>query len=178
MNHLVLLVFFTILGFVLHGVRRLGQFPVPAAAAWVSWLVALYLLGATSFVIIDQDRIGHLKRVYFGSDMPAGQIIALEGQKGPQAEILGPGFHLIVRGPEPPALSERAAEVLARVQGSLVCIGPELDVEEAYARWLDRKGRDAVLVRPDHVVFGSASGPDAASALLEALGGFLNPRAR
>ena len=27
--------------------------------------------------------------------MPPGQIIAFDGQKGPQASILGPGFHLI-----------------------------------------------------------------------------------
>ena len=29
----------------------------------------------------------------FRRDLPPGRIIALSGQKGPQAEILGPGFH-------------------------------------------------------------------------------------
>jgi len=44
-------------------------------------------------VLIAADRVGHLKRVYLADDLPAGRIIALPGQKGPQAEILGPGFH-------------------------------------------------------------------------------------
>ena len=54
---------------------------------------ALFLLLSTSYVIIDADKIGHLKRVYLGQSMPPGQIIAFEGQKGPQARILPPGFH-------------------------------------------------------------------------------------
>ncbi len=60
--------------------------------------VALLLLGglgffSRSFIIIDSDEIGHLKKIYLGSDLPPGQIIATDGEKGPQAEILGPGFH-------------------------------------------------------------------------------------
>lgn len=56
-------------------------------------IFALFLLFSTSFVIIDANRIGHLKRIYLGQPMPSGQIIAFKGQKGPQAEILPPGFH-------------------------------------------------------------------------------------
>ncbi len=56
-------------------------------------IVALFLLFLTSFTTIDSDEIGHLKRVYFGDAMPSGQVIALKGQNGPQAEILSPGFH-------------------------------------------------------------------------------------
>jgi len=48
-----------------------------------------------SFVIIDGDEIGGLKRIYLGDELPPGRIIALDGQKGPQAEVLGPGFHLM-----------------------------------------------------------------------------------
>lgn len=56
-------------------------------------VLALFLLFSTSFVIVDANRIGHLKRIYLGKSMPPGQIIAFQGQKGPQAEILPPGFH-------------------------------------------------------------------------------------
>jgi regulator of protease activity HflC (stomatin/prohibitin superfamily) len=56
-------------------------------------LFALFLFFSTSFVIIDSKRIGHLKRIYLGKSMAPGQIIAFMGQKGPQAEILPPGFH-------------------------------------------------------------------------------------
>jgi hypothetical protein len=58
-------------------------------------LAGLGLLASTSFVQIDANRVGHLKRVYGWQELPAGRIIALEGQKGPQARILGPGFHMI-----------------------------------------------------------------------------------
>ncbi len=56
-------------------------------------LVALFLFASTSFVVIGQDKVGHLKRIYLGDTLPPGKIIAQYGQKGPQAEILGPGFH-------------------------------------------------------------------------------------
>lgn len=55
-------------------------------------VVALFLVFSTSYVIIDADRVGHLKRIYLGQAMPPGQIIAFAGQKGPQAEVLPPGF--------------------------------------------------------------------------------------
>ncbi len=56
-------------------------------------LISFFLILSTSYVVIDADRVGHLKRIYLGSDMAPGQIIAFAGQKGPQAEILPPGFH-------------------------------------------------------------------------------------
>ncbi len=56
-------------------------------------LAGLGFMASTSFVQISADRVGHLKRVYLADDLPPGRIIALPGQKGPQAEILGPGFH-------------------------------------------------------------------------------------
>ena len=48
-----------------------------------------------SFIIIDGDEIGALNRIYLGDQLPPGRIIALDGQNGPQAEMLGPGFHLV-----------------------------------------------------------------------------------
>lgn len=56
-------------------------------------LAGLLFLSSTSFVLISSDKVGHLKRIYLASDLPPGRIIALPGQKGPQAEVLGPGFH-------------------------------------------------------------------------------------
>jgi hypothetical protein len=58
-------------------------------------LVGLFGLVSRSFVIVDANQVGHLKRIYLASDLPAGKIIAAHGEKGPQAEILGPGFHFI-----------------------------------------------------------------------------------
>lgn len=58
-------------------------------------LVGLFLLASTSFILVDADRVGHLKRIYAFQELPAGRIIAVDGEKGPQAQILGPGFHFI-----------------------------------------------------------------------------------
>jgi len=69
------------------------------AAAWLVRIagvaLGLFFLLLTSYVQIEADGVGHLKRIYLASDMPSGQIVALPGQKGPQAELLGPGFHFI-----------------------------------------------------------------------------------
>jgi len=48
-----------------------------------------------SFVVISPNGVGHMMRIYTGSGMESGQIVALPGQKGPQARILPPGFHFI-----------------------------------------------------------------------------------
>lgn len=56
-------------------------------------VAGLGFLASTSFVLVNADKVGHLKRIYLAADLPPGRIIALPGQKGPQAEILGPGFH-------------------------------------------------------------------------------------
>ena len=57
--------------------------------------IGLLLLGSTSFVHVDANQVGHLKRIFAFQELPPGRIIALPGQKGPQARILGPGFHFI-----------------------------------------------------------------------------------
>jgi hypothetical protein len=56
-------------------------------------LAAVFMALATSFVIIDQDKVGHLKLIYGIKQLPPGHILAMNGEAGPQAEILGPGFN-------------------------------------------------------------------------------------
>ncbi|MBO9418214.1 MULTISPECIES: SPFH domain-containing protein [Stappiaceae] len=58
-------------------------------------LIGGFMLMSTSFVFVDANSVGHLKRIYAFKELPEGRIIALEGEKGPQAQILGPGFHFI-----------------------------------------------------------------------------------
>ena len=60
------------------------------AAQALSIFMAFFLMLSTSYVIIDADRIGQLTKIYLGTSMPPGQIIAFDGEKGPQAEILPP----------------------------------------------------------------------------------------
>ncbi len=56
-------------------------------------VVALLIAASTSFVYVDKDQAGHLDKVYLGDSLGAGAIIATNDEKGPQADILPPGFH-------------------------------------------------------------------------------------
>ncbi|MCP5367913.1 MAG: hypothetical protein H6907_12520 [Hyphomicrobiales bacterium] len=56
-------------------------------------LAAVFAVASTSFVIIDADEVGHLKRIYGGGRLAAGKVLAAEGENGPQARVLPPGFN-------------------------------------------------------------------------------------
>lgn len=58
-------------------------------------IIIALCVAATSCVVVGSDEVGHLKRIYMGSEMPQGRIIALPWEKGPQAKTLNPGFHFI-----------------------------------------------------------------------------------
>ena len=55
--------------------------------------IALICLAATSYVHIDSDEIAVLNKIYGTTSLPGQHIIATDGEKGPQAEILTPGWH-------------------------------------------------------------------------------------
>jgi hypothetical protein len=48
---------------------------------------------STSFFYVDKLDTAHVVKRFMGSEMPQGQIIALQGENGPQAKIYGPGLH-------------------------------------------------------------------------------------
>ena len=56
-------------------------------------LLGLFGLLSRSFVTVDSNEVGLLKRIYLAPELPPGKIIAANEEKGPQAKILGPGFH-------------------------------------------------------------------------------------
>lgn len=71
-----------------------GFLPVGAfAASLIAILVMFWALLGTSAVWVPSGNIGIMKRVYFGKALPAGHIVALDGELGPQARILTAGFH-------------------------------------------------------------------------------------
>jgi hypothetical protein len=66
---------------------------------WARWLarglcvvLSVLAFASTSILYVDQDEVGHLNRIYGGSNMPASQVIAAPWQNGAQARILTPGF--------------------------------------------------------------------------------------
>ncbi|WP_432474136.1 hypothetical protein [Amphritea sp. HPY] len=56
-------------------------------------IVIIFVCILTSFVFIEDDETGHMFKIYTGGNLKYGSIIAVDGEKGPQAEILPPGFH-------------------------------------------------------------------------------------
>lgn len=73
-------------------VPRLSTYRVASAVIGLA-LAVLFVL-STSFYVVYPDQVGHVHRVYFGNALGEEQIIALPGQNGPQAAILGPGLYV------------------------------------------------------------------------------------
>jgi hypothetical protein len=59
----------------------------------VGVIILLFSVLSTSFVHVPDGHMGQLFRVYGGSSLTEGKIVAANGENGPQAEILTPGFH-------------------------------------------------------------------------------------
>ncbi|HLP01956.1 MAG TPA: hypothetical protein VK163_08015, partial [Opitutaceae bacterium] len=77
-------------------VRATSSSPATRASLGSAGLVAV-LLGVGAFVVasavyVDSEQTGVVIRT-LGSDLPAGHIVAVAGEKGPQARVLGPGWH-------------------------------------------------------------------------------------
>lgn len=77
-------------------VRMSSQSAVTRASA-ATIAVALVLAGSGIFVLasavnVSSDETGVVIKT-LGSDLPAGHIIAVNGEKGPQGKVLGPGWH-------------------------------------------------------------------------------------
>lgn len=53
----------------------------------------LFAIVSTSFVFVGEDETGHRVKIYLGDNLKDGAIIADNSEKGPQAEIMPPGFH-------------------------------------------------------------------------------------
>jgi len=56
-------------------------------------VIALICLAATSYVHVESDEIAVLNKIYGTASLPTEHIVATNGEKGPQAEILTPGWH-------------------------------------------------------------------------------------
>jgi phosphotransferase system IIB component len=56
-------------------------------------VIAFICLAATSYVHVESDEIAVLNKIYVTSSLSGEHIIATDGEKGPQAEILTPGWH-------------------------------------------------------------------------------------
>lgn len=92
---MALILFFTVLAIVALGASFVLTLPAAGRGALVVLAFSLFGFGLVvgSSVVIDQDEVGIVHKQFFGKPLPTGQIIARDGEMGPQAEILGPGWH-------------------------------------------------------------------------------------
>ncbi len=92
---MALILFFTVLAIVALGASFVLTLPAAGRGALIVLAFSLFGFGLVvgSSVVIDQDEVGIVHKQFFGDPLPTGQIIARAGEMGPQAEILGPGWH-------------------------------------------------------------------------------------
>ncbi|MFG0285500.1 MAG: SPFH domain-containing protein [Phycisphaerales bacterium JB039] len=66
-----------------------------ARIALFAMAVAAVLAGVTlsSFRFVGENSVGVVVKNAFGAPLPPGKIIATDGEKGPQARVLPPGWH-------------------------------------------------------------------------------------
>jgi 3-(3-hydroxy-phenyl)propionate hydroxylase len=106
------------------------------------------------------------------------------GREGLLDDVVGTGFRLLWRDGAAP-LGDEARALLERLGARQVAFGAEgsdgdahavtlEDVEGAYANWFAQHAALAVLVRPDHAVFGVATEDRDANALLTDLAAALS----
>jgi len=91
-----------------------------------------------------------------------------EGREGRLDDLVGPGFTLLCRG-APPALDEAAARLADELGIRLVSFDQYVDHTGSYKEWFDKIRAQTVVVRPDHAIFGAATGARSANALLHDL---------
>ena len=111
-----------------------------------------------------EPRLGD-GNAYIFSDPNAGYLsvqgrVLHGGREGLFDDVVGRGWQLLLRGRDDgPATDRQIVEQVDQFGGVVADFGPggnTVDLDGSYAKWFDRLGVDAVLVRPDFYVFGSA----------------------
>lgn len=106
-----------------------------------------------------------------GQLLPQGRVTA-DGVSGRFDEVLGHDWFVLTRteGTVVEPMRFTAARLMVSAAGVESFGRAEvLDVEGVYAGWFDEQGVAAVLVRPDHYVFGTAASAAEAAALPDRL---------
>ncbi len=90
---LLLLIGVVLAGLILANLPKIPGTPLRAAAAAGAVLLVVLFAYLGSFRHVGDDQIGVVIKNALGPELPPGRIIATGSQMGPQAEILGPGWH-------------------------------------------------------------------------------------
>ncbi len=89
------IIFFSVLAIVALGASVTVALPKAGRLALLVLAGVLFVFGLIigSSVMIVQNEVGIVQKQALGKHLPTGQVIARDGEMGPQAEILGPGWH-------------------------------------------------------------------------------------
>ncbi len=94
MGSIGILVFGVILCFVILGtIPKIPSNLLRGAAALGAMLVIGIFALASSYRFVGENEVGVVVKNIGFTELPPGQIIAMNGEKGPQAQILPPGWH-------------------------------------------------------------------------------------
>ena len=80
-------------GFIVASSSQLRSLQLRIAALGAAVVVVMIFFTLASFRYVGENAIGLVTKNIGFHSLPAGKIIATEGEKGPQAEILPPGWH-------------------------------------------------------------------------------------
>jgi regulator of protease activity HflC (stomatin/prohibitin superfamily) len=136
---MALLVFCLVAALACVAVALFARIPGPARmAAWaLAPLLVVFGFIMGSSVSVPADQSGVVVRL-IGSPLPAGEIVARHGEQGPQAEVLGPGWHF---GYLPGFYAVELAQVMEIEQGKLGVVtaldGAPMAAGETYAKAWD-----------------------------------------
>ena len=91
---MTIIILFTVLALVALGASFLLDLPAAGRGALVVLAASLAVFGFVigSSVVVGNNETGIVAK-QFGDPLPTGQIIARNGERGPQQDILGPGWH-------------------------------------------------------------------------------------
>ena len=80
-------------GLIIASATQVRSFHLRLAAVGSAVVVLLLFFSLASFRFVGEDSIGFVTKNIGVTSLPPGKIIATSGEKGPQAEILPPGWH-------------------------------------------------------------------------------------
>ncbi len=130
------IIMFSVLAIIALGASVTVALPKAGRFALLVLAGGLFIFGLIvgSSVVIDQDEVGILHKQSMGDPLPTGQVIARNGEMGPQARVLGPGWHF---GYYPFVYSVRIDQVVTIAAGQVGFVtardGQPLPESEMYA---------------------------------------------
>jgi regulator of protease activity HflC (stomatin/prohibitin superfamily) len=68
---------------------------IPRSVSILGAIALLVIVLLSGIKVISDSETGIVSNRFMAPDLPTGRIVALNGEKGPQATILGPGWHWV-----------------------------------------------------------------------------------